>query len=131
MSKLINPLEYSVYEQINQYLCSCGLQILKLDARLSLIARNHSKIMAANGFCNHTGVKSRYQQIYNIFGKQRGVAENVAYNQGCQYPAITAVKGWIKSPDHHKNIVSGYKVTGIGVVNNSKGYYYFTQLFVK
>ncbi len=123
-------LEYSVYEQINQYRRSRGLQILKLDTRLSLIARNHSKTMAANEFCNHTGVESRYQQISNIFGR-RGVAENVACNQGHSYPAIIAVKGWIKSPGHHKNIVGGYKITGIGVVNNSKGYYYFTQLFVK
>ncbi|WP_414623171.1 CAP domain-containing protein [Calothrix sp. CCY 0018] len=124
-------LERTVHNQINIYRRSRGLQPLKLDSRVSRIARNHSQKMAAKQTpFGHDGSKSRYKQINSII-LWRGVAENVAYNQGNRYPANTAVKGWIQSSGHHKNIVSANQITGIGVAKNSKGEYYFTQLFVR
>jgi len=44
---------------------------------------------------------------------------------------INAVKGWINSPGHQKNMVGDYNLTGIGIAKNNVGEYYFTQLFVK
>lgn len=107
-------LERSVHGQINQYRRSRGLKPLKLDRNLMSIARNHSQRMAAKGVLVHSGIN---------------LAENVAYNYGNRYPSSTAVNGWIKSSGHHKNIVGRYKATGIGVAKNSKGQYFFTQVF--
>ncbi|MGF1675504.1 MAG: CAP domain-containing protein, partial [Rivularia sp. (in: cyanobacteria)] len=77
----------------------------------------------------HDGSSSRYNKISKLIS-YRGVAENVAYNQGHRNPGKSAVEGWIKSSGHHRNIVGKYQVTGIGVAKNAQGEYYFTQLFV-
>lgn len=126
----MNFLEIAVHQHINQYLSSHGMPTLNLDKHISTIARNHSKYMAANRVITHSNFQSRYQSISSIY-RTRKIAENVAYNQGHKDPAIGAVKSWVNSQEHHKNIIGGYRVTGIGVFKDSQGCYYFTQLFVK
>lgn len=127
----VAAIEKSVHRQINQYRKKKGLAPLKLNGKISAIARGHSKRMADKkvGF-GHNGSSSRYNKISKIV-KYRGVAENVAYNMGYKNPGKNAVRGWIKSPGHNRNMVGKYQVTGIGVAKNSKGEYYFTQLFVR
>ncbi len=126
----VAAIEKSVHQQINQYRRKKGLPALKLNGSVSAIARQHSKQMADKQVpFGHNGSKSRYQKISKLI-RWRGVAENVAYNQGYQNPGKSAVEGWIKSPGHQRNMVGKYGVTGIGVAKNSKGEYYFTQLFV-
>lgn len=127
----VAAMEKSVHRQINQYRGKKGLPPLKLDGKISAIAREHSKRMADKKVAfGHDGSKSRYQKISKLI-RWRGVAENVAYNQGYRNPGKSAVDGWIKSPGHQRNMVGKYEVTGIGVAKNSKGEYYFTQLFVR
>jgi uncharacterized protein YkwD len=78
----------------------------------------------------HAGFQQRVQAI----GKQiplRGAAENVAYNMGYGDPAKQAVDGWIKSAGHRSNIEGNFNLTGVGVAQNSKGQYYFTQIFIR
>jgi hypothetical protein len=41
------------------------------------------------------------------------------------------VDGWIKSPGHRHNIVGRYNLTGIGIVRDSAGKLYYTQLFAR
>ncbi|MGB6299712.1 MAG: CAP domain-containing protein [Rivularia sp. (in: cyanobacteria)] len=126
----VAAMEKSVHRQINQYRRKKGLPALKLDSKISKIAREHSKRMADKKVAfGHNGSSSRYNKISKIV-KYRGVAENVAYNMGYRNPGENAVKGWIKSSGHRRNIEGKYQVTGIGVAKNSKGEYYFTQLFV-
>ena len=126
----VAAIEKSVHQQINEYRQKKGLPALKLNANVSAIAREHSKKMADKQVAfGHNGSKSRYQKISKLI-RWRGVAENVAYNQGYGDPGKSAVDGWIKSPGHQRNMVGKYDVTGIGVAKNSKGEYYFTQLFV-
>ena len=126
----VAAMEKSVHRQINQYRRSKGLPPLKFNGKISAIARQHSKKMAKKRVpFGHNGSSSRYQKISKIIS-YRGVAENVAYNQGHQNPGKTAVEGWIASPGHQRNMVGKYQVTGIGVAKNSQGEYYFTQLFV-
>ncbi|MEM6754722.1 MAG: CAP domain-containing protein [Cyanobacteria bacterium P01_C01_bin.38] len=123
-------IEKSVHRQINQYRKKKGLAPLKLNSEISKIARVHSKRMADKKVAfGHNGSSSRYSKISKVV-KYRGVAENVAYNMGYKNPGKNAVTGWIKSSGHRRNIVGKYQVTGIGVAKNSKGEYYFTQLFV-
>ncbi|MBV6624708.1 MAG: CAP domain-containing protein [Rivularia sp. (in: Bacteria)] len=126
----IAAIEKSVHQQINQYRKKQGLKPLKINSKISKIARQHSKKMAEKQVAfGHNGSSSRYKQI-SKFVDYRGVAENVAYNMGYKNPGKNAVTGWIKSSGHRRNIKGKYQVTGIGVAKNSKGEYYFTQLFV-
>lgn len=126
----VAAMEKSVHEQINQYRSSKGLPALTLNSSINEIARQHSKQMADKQVpFGHDGSSSRYNKISKLIS-YRAVAENVAYNQGHPNPGKSAVEGWIKSSGHHRNIVGKYQVTGIGVAKNSKGEYYFTQLFV-
>lgn len=126
----VAAIEKSVHRQINQYRKKKGLAPLKLNSKISAIAREHSKSMADKKVAfGHNGSSSRYNKI-SKFIRWRGVAENVAYNMGYDNPGKNAVRGWIKSSGHRRNMVGKYQVTGIGVAKNSKGEYYFTQLFV-
>jgi uncharacterized protein YkwD len=126
----VAAMEKSVHRQINQYRKEEGLPPLKFNSKISAIARKHSQRMADKKVAfGHNGSNSRYQKI-SKFISWRGVAENVAYNMGYDNPGKNAVEGWIKSPGHNRNMVGKYQVTGIGVAKNSKGEYYFTQLFV-
>ncbi|MEM9925555.1 MAG: CAP domain-containing protein [Cyanobacteria bacterium P01_D01_bin.50] len=126
----VAAMEKSVHQQINQYRSSQGLPPLKLNSKISAIAREHSKEMADNQVpFGHSGANSRYKEISKLISYSR-VAENVAYNQGHQKPGKVAVDGWKKSPGHNRNMVGKYQVTGIGVAKDSQGAYFFTQLFV-
>jgi uncharacterized protein YkwD len=78
---------------------------------------------------SHNGFEQRIKAISRVIPYSQ-VAENVAFNQGYSNPVQQSVEGWIKSPGHRTNIEGPYNLTGIGVVKNAKGEYYFTQIFV-
>ena len=124
-------LEQSVFDQINQYRVGRGLSRLTQDARIATQSRNHSQAMA-NGQVpfGHAG----FQERVRVIGQQiplRGAAENVAYNKGAKDPAKQAVEGWLKSSGHRSNIEGNFNLTGVGVAQNGKGEYYFTQIFIR
>jgi uncharacterized protein YkwD len=132
-SKMLNlaDLEKSVYEQVNKYRASRQLPPLTLNSSIIEQARIHSQNMA-NGKVpfSHNG----FQQRVDTIGKSityRAAAENVAYNLGFSDPVRNAVEGWIKSPGHRKNMEGDYNLTGIGIAKNTKGEYYFTQVFIR
>lgn len=77
---------------------------------------------------SHDGFSDRVQGSGLTY---RGAAENVAYNQGYSQPVDEAVKGWINSPGHRQNMEGNYDTAGIGIAQNAKGEYYFTQVFMK
>lgn len=130
-SGLFTALEQSIHQQINQYRQSQNLPPLKLDSRISEQARAHSQAMA-NGRVpfSHQGFDQRAKTI-NSKIPYREAAENVAFNQGYKNPDRQAVEGWIKSNGHRHNIQGNYNLTGIGIVKNAQGEYYFTQIFIR
>ncbi|NJL83177.1 MAG: CAP domain-containing protein [Chloroflexaceae bacterium] len=127
----LSAVERAAYEQINQYRRSQGLPPLQIHPAIVEQARNHSRRMA-QGQANfsHVGFEGRIQAIAKSL-TYRSAAENIAFNQGYSDPASQAVQGWLKSPGHHKNIVGNFTLTGVGVAQNSKNEYYFTQIFLK
>ena len=126
-----SDLELSVHQQVNDYRASKNLPPLKLDPRISEQCRIHSQAMADGKVpVGHQGSQTRFQNIQ----KQiiwREIGENVAFNFGYPNPGKEAVQGWIKSPGHRRNMEGNYDLTGMGIVKNAKGEYYFTQIFVK
>lgn len=124
-------MERAVHTQVNQYRAKKGLPALTLNPQISEQARLHSQAMA-NGRVpfSHQGFEQRAKVIGRTLAYRR-FAENVAYNQGYRDPGQQAVQGWIKSPGHRKNMEGTFNLTGIGIAQNSKGEYYFTQLFLQ
>ena len=127
----VQALERAVYQQVNQYRRSRNLPALVLDERLSQQARLHSQAMA-NGSVpfSHNGFEQRVGTIAQII-PNRGTAENVAYNEGYSDPIAQALEGWIASDGHRRSMEETYNLTGIGVAQNSRGQFYFTQIFVR
>jgi hypothetical protein len=131
--KILNPttLERSIHEQVNEYRRSQNLPPLTLDSHIIEVARQHSKAMA-NGQAtfSHDGFDQRVKTISQKID-YGSAGENLAYNFGYSDPGKQAVIGWIKSPGHRKNMEGNFDLTGIGVAQNAKGEYYFTQLFIR
>ena len=77
---------------------------------------------------SHLGFKQRVNAITIGYS---GAAENVASNLGYSDPANQAVVGWLNSPGHLENVKGHYNLTGIGVVTNTQGEVYLTQIFLR
>lgn len=120
----MNSLELNIYNQINCYRQSRNLPPLIIDPLFSAQARAHSEEMARTGNLQHRIEPFAQQIAYTI------AAENIASNQGYRNPDLVAVKDWINSLAHHRNTIGRYNLTGIGVAQNAKGKYYFTQIFI-
>ncbi|OKH39023.1 serine protease [[Phormidium ambiguum] IAM M-71] len=127
----LSNLERSIHEQVNKYRQSQNLPPLQLNAAITQQSRLHSQAMASGKVpFSHQGFEQRVNAIEKSVS-YRSAGENVAYNQGYKDPATQAVQGWLKSPGHLKNIRGNFNLTGIGVAQNSKGEYYFTQIFIR
>jgi uncharacterized protein YkwD len=122
-------LEQSIHNQVNQYRQAQNLPPFAFDETIANHARAHSLAMANAGKISHSGFDGRAAAIEQTI-PYSSVAENVASNQGYENPDNTAIKGWIKSPGHQRNMVGDFDLTGIGVVERG-GSYYFTQIFVR
>lgn len=120
----------AIHTQINAYRQRQGLPPLRLHAAISAQAQQHSQDMASGRVpFSHDGFQQRVQAIRREVS-YRSAAENVAFNFGHRDPAGQAVEGWLKSAGHHKNIVGNYDLTGIGVAQNGRRFY-FTQIFIR
>lgn len=121
-------LEKAIFDKINQYRAAKKLPKLKLDAKISKQARIHSQNMAKHKVpFSHNGFAKR---VNTIPIRYSSASENVAFNSGYDDPVAEAVKGWIESPNHLKNIKGKYNLTGVGVAVNSEEEYYLTQIFI-
>lgn len=124
-------LEQATYQQVNQYRRTRNLPPLKLNARISQEARIHSQRMAAKITpFSHQGFEERVKALAAVLPFQKA-GENLAVNRGYNNPVAMAVRGWIDSPGHRKTMEGDFNLTGIGVVQNRVGEYYFTQIFLK
>jgi len=120
-----------VHRLVNELRQEHGLEPLTLDPIISAEASAHSADMARNtASISHRGFNQRLQDIRSKI-PYRAAAENVALNVGYDNPARTAVEGWKKSPDHRKNMLGDFSLTGIGIARGEDGGYFFTQIFVQ
>lgn len=114
---------------INKYRTSHHLAPLKMDRRITAVARKHSQDMA-----NHTtpfGHKhflKRIAQLHAQIKNSGAGAENVAYNYK---DGQDVVKNWLTSRGHKRNIDGAYNLTGVGIVHDRAGKIYFTQIFLR
>jgi len=128
----LSDMEQGTAGLINDYRDGQCLVPLVLDACVAEIARAHSQDMSDGSVAfGHDGFDDRAAAIIELLPSSIVVGENVAMNQGYADPSQTAYEGWLNSPPHLENIETPeYNLTGMGVVEDATGGFWFTQLFV-
>ena len=129
-----NAIERRAFEQTNLVRAQNGLPLLKWDADVCRMARDHSANMSREGFFSHTtpdGKRLRDRaRLVGILGFSV-LAENIAYNQGYEDPGAFAVERWMESPKHRANILSPeFRAMAIGSFVAPDGSVYLTQTFI-
>jgi uncharacterized protein YkwD len=122
-------LEQEVHQLINRYRISKNLSPLIVHEIITRQARIHSRAMATKRIpVSHSGFDQRVDIISRSL-PLRVAAENVAYNKGYAHCGQRVIQDWLTSTVHRKNIEGDYHLTGIGVVMDSEGACYITQIF--
>lgn len=131
-STSVTELELYVHMLVNEHRTAQGLTPFAFSPEISDIARYHSEDMASGRVPGgHAGFDGRAEKI-SKFIPYREFGENVAaINKGGEGgEGAAAVSGWLQSPGHRSNIEGSFDLTGIGIVRDAAGTYFFTQLFV-
>jgi uncharacterized protein YkwD len=126
-------LERQVLLEVNRYRNTKGLPELTGDERIAEIARNHSMEMS-DGIIQtgHQGASRRFENVSQKGLSWVSAAENIAFLSKYRDPVKEAVAAWIESSKgYRQNMEGDFNLTGIGVVKNRNGAYYFTQIFIK
>jgi uncharacterized protein YkwD len=128
--------EASLVASINSDRAAVGLVALRVDARLSAIARERSDAMAAAGQLSH--VQPDGQTALDLIKVQGiiwyGFGETIGWNN---YPSLrdsSAVvnQGWLASAEHAAIIRSAdYNYLGVALAATSGGDRYWTAIFLR
>ena len=144
-------IAFLIHEQVNRERGSRGIPRLSHDHHLAFIARGHSRDMAHYNFLGHVNGRGESptsratRKGYKLDGKYIGIGENCGqrwsvgydksgqkYSKDLQQLATEAVRGWMNSPGHRRNILNpNYQVEGVGFARSRKhkGKVYLTQNF--
>ncbi len=134
----ITKLSQLIYQSINMERTTQGLSPLQISSTLTSLAEEHSREMVAYNYFSHDRMPGSQDFDWGLApGAGRG--ENIfMMPQQLVIPgpilspeelANEITQGWMESPGHRENILTGYFThTGIGIAK--KGiYYYITQMF--
>ena len=128
--------ETEILGLVNQKRVRGGLPPLKFSPRLAVIARGHSYDMAMRHYLAHNspdGVAPA-DRISGVGIGYRAVGENIYMDDNADSADVPqrAMNGWLKSPEHLANIVSGkFTETGVGIAQSADGSTYVTQDFLR
>jgi uncharacterized protein YkwD len=125
----LTALQKDIHVLINKYRTDNGLKPLKNNQDIEKEAIGHSQNMASGKVpFGHNGFENRSHRLEKKIPDMAGIAENVA---GGPITADEVVKLWLNSPNHRKNIMGDFNLSGIGVAETASGKIYYTQIFVK
>jgi uncharacterized protein YkwD len=118
----VSVLEGSVVAAINVVRRENGLRPLRLNRRLSVVARDHSLSMAEHGYFSHTSLDgapfwARIKPVYPpVPGRTWSTGENMVW-QSPELTAAQVVDLWLHSSAHRKNLLaSRWREVGVGGV---------------
>jgi uncharacterized protein YkwD len=128
--------EASLVEMINADRAAIGLPALRLDARLTAVARERSTFMAATRTLSHTQADGRTMiDLIKANGiRWYAAGETIGWNN---YPSLRdstrAVNlGWLSSPEHAAIIRStAYNYFGVSLAVTADGDCYWTAIFIR
>jgi uncharacterized protein YkwD len=116
----ITVLEAAVVARINEVRRARGLRGLRTNRHLAAAADFHSRDMGRRGYFKHasadgTAFWRRIQRFYRSRGfRSWSVGENLLWGSD-RYGAAFAVRQWMRSPPHRKNILSrAWREIGVG-----------------
>ena len=126
----LSDIESETLAGINAHRTSIGLRPLQHDPVLADIARAHSRAMAGGRTpLGHERLSSRATMVREYMSSRR-VAENVSKSsRALNQVANAAVRGWLASPPHVRNVNGTYSTSGIGAARSAEGVTFMTQIF--
>ena len=119
----LSSLEQGVLQEINSVRREHGLAPLRLSARLSAAARQHSQEMAARGYFSHDSANgsSFDRRIARYYPLGRGSYWSVGENLLWSSPDVDpdgALQMWWNSPEHRKNMLTArWREIGLSAVH--------------
>lgn len=120
-----------VHQLVNQYRLQKGRKALEAKQELNRIADQHSLDMARGRRpFSHQGFNERVAAVRKYAKIPYHVAENLYATTSPRDVAREALRNWIRSPGHHKNLLGNFLFTGIAVRRSPQGEFFITQLFV-
>ncbi|UZQ85312.1 CAP domain-containing protein [Thermoclostridium stercorarium] len=121
--------EQELLDLINAERAKAGLVALKADPELMEVARLKAKDMVENNYFSHQSPKygSPFDMMRQFGISFKSAGENIAGNSTEE----GAVKAWMNSEGHRKNILNGnFNYTGIGIYQSPKYGKIFVQMFI-
>ncbi len=133
----VQPFEMQLLESINHERKQHGVPALKLDPKLSNVARGHSQAMRDKDFFGHISpvpAQSTPRKRYESASGREPyiIGENVARRFGTQWCLTDdrigkTHRGLMDSPGHRENILRReFQQVGIGIAINEGGDYWGT-----
>jgi uncharacterized protein YkwD len=126
-------VEQRIFQAINQVRQENKLPPLKWSPQIADVARSHSRRMVTKRFFSHEDPKfgGSDNRLSTAGIAWRRCGENIFEEYGERDPVRSAVRGWMQSSGHRKNILTrAFTHTGIGVAIGRDGGYTITQMFV-
>lgn len=127
--------ENRIFNLVNQERRRKGLENLEWDEDLARLARSYSRQMARDLLFDHydRDGNSVVERAANFrIRKWRKIGENLFFCAGYQNFSALAVRGWMKSDMHRRNILDeAWTNTGIGVAQARNNKIYITQVFLR
>jgi uncharacterized protein YkwD len=111
--------EAQVLKLMNQERAKQGVPELKSQPQLAAAALAHSNDMACRGFFSHTNPdgKTPFDRISAQSYDYRAASENIYGGDSNFYSPTEAIKNWLNSPPHKKNMLNPvYTEVGVGAV---------------
>ncbi|HEV7642239.1 MAG TPA: CAP domain-containing protein [Gaiellaceae bacterium] len=119
----LSGLESGVLSELNKIRAQHGLQPVKLSARLTASAAQHSREMGADGYFEHNSHDGTafWKRINRWYGQNGygywSVGENLLWSSPNVDPA-GAMQLWMNSPEHRANILTPrWREIGVSAVH--------------
>ncbi|HEY8646710.1 MAG TPA: CAP domain-containing protein, partial [Gaiellaceae bacterium] len=119
----LSSLESGVLSELNTIRAQHGLEPVKISARLTAAAAQHSKEMAADGYFEHSSHDGTafWKRINRWYGQNGysywSVGENLLWSSPDVDPA-GALQLWMSSPEHRANILTArWRQIGVSAVH--------------
>ncbi len=124
---LITDEELELFDLVNTYRVSIGLDELTFSVAAYPDAEEHTGFMIMDNMISHKNFNGRANSIAN-----KTMATHVAENVAKDYPTpADALEGWLASQSHRKTIEGDFNNTAISIKKNGLGKFFYTQVFFK
>ena len=131
----IAPASRALLDQINGARQAAGLKAVALDGPISAVAQSRSDDMVARGYFAHvTPDGKNFMDLVKAAGiRFKFSGEILAMNNFREELAAQKAYEWFMGSPPHRAIIldSRFNAAGVGFTKDSKGYYFFTVVFIQ